>query len=56
MFEKVRHEISDYAIEVWNYKYPCGNGGWIHYYLSSSSQIDDIIKLLHLKIKPHQVN
>lgn len=53
--EKVRSKLSDYALEVWEKRYPCGNGGWMWYRLTQSSQVDEVRLLLNHKIKPSQI-
>lgn len=37
-------------LEGIDHKYPCGEGGWIHYRVTSREHFDDIRKLLTVKI------
>lgn len=50
--EKIKAELSDYALKVWDNKYPCGSGGWIRYRVTDIKQLADVQKLLTAKIKP----
>ena len=43
-------ELSDYAEKVWNDKYPCGNGGWLNYRITDNDQLQDLIKILDIKV------
>ena len=38
--------------ELWANRYPCGEGGWIHYQTTSDSELKDIEKLICMKKKP----
>lgn len=46
----VYSELSDYAKNVWNNKYPCGNGGWLNYRITDENQLQDLIKILDIKV------
>jgi len=37
--------------ELWEKRYPCGKGGWIHYRVMSDREINDIIKIIGIKRK-----
>lgn len=53
--EKIEQNISAFlpkTIEAWQNRYPCGEGGWIYYRAFSKEEIDDIIKLVEIKVKP----
>ncbi len=53
--EKIEHNISNYlpkTIEAWQNRYPCGEGGWVYYRVFSKEEVDDIIKLAEIKVKP----
>lgn len=52
VIEKVMKNLSDYALKVWDVRYPCDKGGWMWYRLVNSNQIEDVRILLNLKIKP----
>ncbi|MCL2493840.1 MAG: DUF3788 domain-containing protein [Clostridiales bacterium] len=39
--------------ELWDKRYPCGDGGgWIHYRVFSEEELADILKLISIKKKP----
>lgn len=38
--------------ELWENRYPCGDGGWIHYRAENDGELMDIEKLIRLKKKP----
>jgi hypothetical protein len=38
--------------ELWANRYPCGEGGWIHYRVINDNEIPDIQKLICLKKRP----
>lgn len=38
--------------ELWKNRYPCGDGGWMHYRVENDNEIEDIIKLICIKKKP----
>lgn len=40
--------------ELWENRYPCGDGGWMHYRLESDDELLDIQKLICIKKKPKQ--
>lgn len=44
-------EMSNYTKNSIDGKYPCGEGGWIHYRVLREEHVEDIKKLLHLKVK-----
>ncbi len=50
----IKNELSDYALQVWENRYPCGSGGWIRYRVTKRTQLDDVKKLLSAKVKPHK--
>lgn len=50
--EKIKDQLSEYALLVWENAYPCGDGGWIRYKLTNYTQIPEVHKLLNYKIKP----
>lgn len=43
-------ELSDYAKDIWNNKYPCGEGGWLNYRLTNKDQLQDLIKVIDIKV------
>ncbi len=40
---------------LWENRYPCGEGGWIHYPVKSDSELQDIEKLIYIKKRPKQL-
>ncbi len=38
--------------ELWDNRYPCGEGGWIHYRIMNESELNDIKELITIKKKP----
>lgn len=48
-FSKVYDELSAYSKELIDHKYPCGNGGWVHYRVQSEAHLKDILRLLQIK-------
>ncbi|MCI9409638.1 MAG: DUF3788 domain-containing protein [Oscillospiraceae bacterium] len=48
-FDSIYDRVEKYTQEYINNKYPCGNGGWIHYRVTEKSHFDDIQKLLDIK-------
>lgn len=49
-FAKCYADLSDHAKELIDGKYPCGEGGWIHYRVLTEQQFNDIKMLLQLKV------
>lgn len=49
-FQAVYPQLSDYAKRYVNNRYPCGDGGWIHYRISSPEHMADIQSLLTAKM------
>lgn len=37
--------------ELWEKRYPCSNGGWVHYRVLNEEELQDVIKLIHIKMK-----
>ncbi|WP_088228325.1 DUF3788 domain-containing protein [Desulfosporosinus sp. FKB] len=37
--------------ELWENRYPCGEGGWVHYRLEDDNELLDIQKLINIKRK-----
>ena len=51
--EKILPTISVKANDLWRNRYPCGTqGGWIHYRVTTSDELKDIIELIKIKKKP----
>ncbi len=45
-FEKVYENVSEYAKELIDNKYPCNNGGWIHFRVNSEESYRDIVSIM----------
>lgn len=41
--------MQPYARELIDHRYPCGDGGWIHYRVTCGEQLDDLQMLLSAK-------
>jgi hypothetical protein len=57
--EKVNEKVDTLLPQtrkMWNEKYPCGDGGWVNYRVSSKEELADILFLIALKIKPARKN
>ena len=48
-FELEYDNVKKYAQEYINHKYPCSDGGWIHYRVTCKEHLDDIRRLLSVK-------
>lgn len=48
-FESEYNNLQKYAQKYIDEKYPCGDGGWIHYRVTCKENLDDIEKLLAVK-------
>ncbi|MDD3400975.1 MAG: DUF3788 domain-containing protein [Eubacteriales bacterium] len=49
-FLEVYNTMSEYTKQFIDDKYPCGEGGWIHYRVLNPNNLQDIIVLLQLKV------
>lgn len=49
-FEKVYDSVTKDTKEYIDKKYPCGQGGWIHYRVLTEQHLSDVKKLLRLKV------
>jgi hypothetical protein len=45
------NKLSDEGKEYWENKYPCGNGGWIHYRVINKNHLKDIGIFLSIKTR-----
>ncbi|MEE1464289.1 MAG: DUF3788 domain-containing protein [Clostridium sp.] len=48
-YASLYEQLKPYAREYIDNKYPCGNGGWIHYRVSDEQHMEDIQRLLYLR-------
>jgi hypothetical protein len=39
--------------ELWDNRYPCGDGGWIHYRVFNDNELSDIQSIISVKKKPN---
>jgi hypothetical protein len=45
------HKLTEEGKQYWENKYPCGNGGWIHYRVTNKKQLKDIGIFLSIKTR-----
>lgn len=38
--------------KLWENRYPCGEGGWVHYRVENGPELQDVQKLIAIKKKP----
>ena len=48
-YEMIYEQLEKYTQEYIDNKYPCGDGGWIHYRVTSDEYFEDVKKLLSMK-------
>lgn len=48
-YDSLYDNVQDYMKNYIDHKYPCGDGGWIHYRVINSEHLDDIKKLFIVK-------
>mgnify|MGYP000176827678 CR=1 FL=1 len=48
-YESVYGNLQQYTQEYIDNKYPCGDGGWIHYRVTCRENFEDIQKILSIK-------
>lgn len=41
------------ARELWENRYPCGEGGWVNYRIINPHEVSDIMRLIEIKKKPN---
>jgi len=44
-------DLSEKGKECWETKYPCNDGGWIHYRFSSINELKDVSIFISLRTK-----
>lgn len=37
---------------LWEARYPCGEGGWVHYPVDSEEELTDVLSLIHCRKSP----
>lgn len=47
--ESVYSSVDEYAQKCIDAKYPCGEGGWLHYRVNEPCRLEDILRLTALK-------
>lgn len=47
--KNVYEQLQNYAKELIDNKYPCNDGGWIHYRVTSQEDLQDIQKILSVR-------
>lgn len=45
-------EMLPKTADLWRNRYPCGDGGWVHYPVDSDGELRDIETLIAIKKKP----
>ncbi|MBN2442721.1 MAG: DUF3788 domain-containing protein [Spirochaetales bacterium] len=45
-------DLSPKTRTLWESKYPCGEGGWIHYRVTTEDELVDAVKLIKIKKPP----
>ena len=50
-FDSVYNQLSKYSQDYIDHKYPCNEGGWIHYRVLCEEHLKDIQKLIAIKIQ-----
>lgn len=48
-YEMIYEQLGKYTKEYIDNKYPCGDGGWIHYRVTYREHFEDVKKLLSIK-------
>lgn len=48
-FDAVYDRLQAYTQQYINNKYPCGEGGWIHYRVLDETHLEDVLRLLAAK-------
>ena len=54
-FDNAYPSLGEYARQCVDAKYPCGDGGWLHYRVAEPEQLEDIKRLAALKQQPKKV-
>lgn len=49
-FEMIKDKVSTYTINYINNKYPCGEGGWIHYLVITPDNLKDVMLIICTKL------
>jgi hypothetical protein len=49
-FDSVYGDVLPYTRDFIDHKYPCGDGGWIHYRVLCKEHVEDIQKLMAAKV------
>lgn len=49
--QSIEGELSDYSRKILKEKYPCGDGGWINYRITEQSHLEDIKRIIGVKVK-----
>ena len=49
-FEKIYNEVAPYTRECIDNKYRCGSWGWIHYRVLTEQNLEDVKKMLQIKV------
>jgi hypothetical protein len=51
--EQILPGLSQKAKKLWQNRYPCGEqGGWIHYRVMNTDELNDVLEFVKVKMKP----
>lgn len=48
-YDTIYQSLQNYEQQIVNHKYPCSDGGWIHYRIIGKEHMDDIEKMIDIK-------
>lgn len=48
--KSIYRELSDYAKNICDNKYPCGSGSWLNYRITNKEQLPDLMKIIGIKV------
>lgn len=49
--ERIYPDLSAYAQELWDRRYPCGEGGWLNYRVLNEEHMVDLYRFVEIKIQ-----
>ena len=52
--EPIYNDLSSYAKTLWDNKYPCGSGGWLNYRITNKEQLQDLMKIIDIKVSKYR--
>lgn len=48
--EKIFNQLNEYTKSLWENKYSCGEGGWLHFRILTNENLCDLKKIIQAKI------